>query len=119
MATASPSERTPLLSDQSTTSHESEQPRIGYSASSIASDQAVDDDSYGETGDRDVENGDDAQQKLHERMLEVRKKIHIIFPAIALGVFLSAADQTIIVTSYGKIGSDLHALNKTSWVASS
>lgn len=32
-------------------------------------------------------------------------------------VFLSAADQTIIFSSYGKIGSDLKALNKTSWIA--
>lgn len=32
-------------------------------------------------------------------------------------IFLSAADQTIIVSSYGKIGSDLKALNKTSWIA--
>ncbi|KAL4743138.1 hypothetical protein BDV11DRAFT_202124 [Aspergillus similis] len=34
-------------------------------------------------------------------------------------VFLSAADQTIIVSSYGKIGSDLKALNLTSWIATS
>ncbi|GAB1198834.1 hypothetical protein APSETT444_008164 [Aspergillus pseudonomiae] len=34
-------------------------------------------------------------------------------------VFLSAADQTIIMASYGQIGSDLHALNLTSWIATS
>ena len=34
-------------------------------------------------------------------------------------MFLSAADQTIIVASYGKIGSDLNALNLTNWVATS
>lgn len=32
---------------------------------------------------------------------------------------MSAADQTIIVASYGKIGSDLNALNLTSWIATS
>ena len=32
-------------------------------------------------------------------------------------IFLSAMDQTIIVSSYGKIGSELQALNKTSWIA--
>ena len=32
-------------------------------------------------------------------------------------VFLAAGDQTIIVSSYGKIGSDLNALNLTSWIA--
>lgn len=36
-----------------------------------------------------------------------------------LQVFLSAADQTIIVASYGQIGSDLEALNLTSWIATS
>ena len=30
---------------------------------------------------------------------------------------LSAADQTLVVTSYGVIGSDLNALNNTSWIA--
>lgn len=36
---------------------------------------------------------------------------------IATQVFLSAADQTIIVSSYGRIGSELHALSSTSWIA--
>lgn len=40
-----------------------------------------------------------------------------IFPALTVGVLLSAADQTIIVSSYGQIGSELHALNSTSWIA--
>ncbi|KAL4784568.1 major facilitator superfamily-domain-containing protein [Aspergillus varians] len=45
--------------------------------------------------------------------------LRYILPAISVGVFLSAADQTIIVASYGKIGSDLNALNLTSWIATS
>ena len=40
-----------------------------------------------------------------------------IFPALGLGVFLGAADQTLVVSSYGKIGSDLNALSSTSWLA--
>lgn len=44
-------------------------------------------------------------------------KMSSLFPALAIGVFLSAADQTIIVSSYGKIGSELNALNQTSWIA--
>lgn len=40
-----------------------------------------------------------------------------IMPALAIGVFLTAADQTIIVSSYGKIGSELNALQSTSWIA--
>jgi hypothetical protein len=57
------------------------------------------------------------RSKLYEGLPEVMKLMKYIFPAIAIGVFLSAADGTIIVTSYGKIGSELHALNKTSWIA--
>ncbi|KAL4885869.1 hypothetical protein BJY04DRAFT_205151 [Aspergillus karnatakaensis] len=45
--------------------------------------------------------------------------LRYVLPAISLGVFLSAADQTIIMASYGKIGSDLNALNLTSWIATS
>ncbi len=40
-----------------------------------------------------------------------------VLPALAIGCFLSAADQTIVLSSYGQIGSDLDALNKTSWLA--
>jgi hypothetical protein len=28
-------------------------------------------------------------------------------------------DQTLVVATYGKIGSDLQALNSTSWIATS
>ena len=34
-------------------------------------------------------------------------------------ILLAAADQTIIIASYGQIGSDLHALNLTNWIAMS
>jgi hypothetical protein len=57
------------------------------------------------------------RSKLYDGMPEVRKLMKYIFPAIAIGVFLAAADQTIVVSSYGKIGSELQALNKTSWIA--
>ena len=50
-------------------------------------------------------------------MPDVRKRLKYILPVIGVGVFLSAMDQTIIVSSYGRIGSDLHALNNTSWIA--
>lgn len=36
-----------------------------------------------------------------------------------LQIFLGAADQLIIVSSYGRIGSELKALNSTSWIATS
>lgn len=57
------------------------------------------------------------RQKQYEGMPEVKKKMKYILPALAIGIFLSAADQTIIVSSYGKIGSELNALNNTSWIA--
>ncbi|KAF1846586.1 MFS general substrate transporter, partial [Cucurbitaria berberidis CBS 394.84] len=47
----------------------------------------------------------------------VRARLKFIFPALSIGIFLAAADQTIIVSSYGRIGSDLNALNKTTWLA--
>jgi MFS family permease len=50
---------------------------------------------------------------------EIASQLKYILPATSIGVFLAAADQTIIVSSYGKIGSDLHALNLTSWIATS
>lgn len=76
-----------------------------------------------------------APPKPYEGMPEVRKRMIYIMPALAVGVsyiyqdsvfwprliehqvFLSAADQTIIVSSYGQIGSDLNALSRTSWIA--
>jgi len=48
---------------------------------------------------------------------EIRKQLKWVVPAVAIGIFLSAADQTIIVSSYGRIGSDLNALNLTNWIA--
>lgn len=55
--------------------------------------------------------------KQYEGMPDIKKQLKYILPALAIGVFLAAADQTIIVTSYGKIGSELKALNRTSWIA--
>jgi predicted MFS family arabinose efflux permease len=56
-------------------------------------------------------------ENRNEGLPEVKKRLKFILPALAIGIFLSAADQTIIVSSYGKIGSELHALNLTSWIA--
>jgi hypothetical protein len=32
-------------------------------------------------------------------------------------VFLAAADQTLVIATYGTIGSELKSLNNTSWIA--
>jgi hypothetical protein len=37
----------------------------------------------------------------------------------ALKIFLSALDETIVVSSYGRIGSDLDALSQASWITTS
>ncbi|KAI8962429.1 MFS general substrate transporter [Daldinia sp. FL1419] len=46
-----------------------------------------------------------------------KARLNLIFPALAIGIFLAAADQTVIVSSYSRIGSDLDELSKTSWLA--
>lgn len=68
-----------------------------------------------------VKAGDEEQAKdvatAYQGMPEVRARLKYFLPAVAIGIFLSAADGTLIVTMYGKIGSDLKALNKISWVS--
>lgn len=59
----------------------------------------------------------DDEQEQYAGMPEMRKKMVYIFPALAIGVFLAAADQTIVISSYGTIGSQLGALDKTTWIA--
>ncbi|KAK2810694.1 hypothetical protein FQN50_002737 [Emmonsiellopsis sp. PD_5] len=62
---------------------------------------------------------DSAREAQYSGLPEAQKKLKYIVPAVSIGIFLSASDQTIIVSSYGKIGSDLQALNLTSWIATS
>ncbi|KAE8858285.1 hypothetical protein PTNB29_07500 [Pyrenophora teres f. teres] len=72
-----------------------------------------------------IEDGGDVERQIshngdtfkHQGMPELKKRMKYIFPAIAIGVFLSSADQTLVVTTYGTIGTDLHALSSTSWIA--
>ncbi|KKP04051.1 hypothetical protein THAR02_03843 [Trichoderma harzianum] len=44
-------------------------------------------------------------------------KMHILLPAIGVGVYLVAVDQLLAVATYARIGSELNALNNTSWIA--
>ncbi|KAJ5671507.1 hypothetical protein N7507_000634 [Penicillium longicatenatum] len=62
-------------------------------------------------------NCDEDQAK--EPFPDAQVQLKYFIPAISLGIFMSAADQTIIMASYGQIGSDLKALNLTSWIATS
>jgi MFS family permease len=106
------------------------EPGIGYAPQGIEGAQGygtivhADQNEEQEQASSDTEEADVEQQASHEDrtnqytgLPEVKKKMIYIFPAIAIGVFLSAADQTLIVSSYGIIGTDLNALNKTSWIA--
>ncbi|KAJ5202097.1 uncharacterized protein N7498_006760 [Penicillium cinerascens] len=79
--------------------------------------------STGAIPSRDEEQPRDSVQSTEDQAKEpfpdARKQLKYIVPAISIGIFLSAADQTIIMASYGQIGSDLKALNLTSWIATS
>ncbi|KAL4804803.1 major facilitator superfamily-domain-containing protein [Aspergillus unguis] len=90
-------ERSPLLGSQSN----------GNAYASTAEVGGQPDPSLAEAGD--------ANKPASRNALNLR----YILPAVSIGIFLAAADQTIIVASYGKIGSDLKALNLTSWIATS
>lgn len=48
---------------------------------------------------------------------EARRRVMYAVPALVVGIFLSSADQTIVVASYGRIGSEMNALHKASWIA--
>ncbi|PIG84276.1 MFS multidrug transporter [Aspergillus arachidicola] len=99
-----PTETSPLLG-----------PQVNSNAAHRPSNGAI-------SGLRDPESvgqNDDSQEASDKDLIESNPKLSYIFPAISIGVFLSAADQTIIMASYGQIGSDLHALNLTSWIATS
>jgi len=58
-----------------------------------------------------------ADSDVRGGMPEVAAKLHVLGPAVAIGIFLCALDQLLVVATYAKIGSDLKALNNTSWIA--
>lgn len=95
-------------------------------------DAAVEENDGGDI-ERQVSHGDSIK---HQGLPEVQKRMKYIFPALAIGVgrhirfiknldqaykckqvFLAAADQTLVVSTYGIIGTELHALSSTSWIA--
>ena len=103
-------ETSPLLANA-----KDDQPEAGQACNIRSSDGEL-----GQThkpGDDEGAQEEDNRDSQYEGMPEVRAKLKYILPAVSIGIFLAAADQTIIVSSYGKIGSDLKALNKTSWIS--
>ncbi|KAI9837878.1 MAG: hypothetical protein M1837_002698 [Sclerophora amabilis] len=108
-----PTERSPLL--QNVASHND---KFGPSITGSLPNEPITDgaaNSTGATADGDEEL--QGQRRNYQGMPDVYKKMKYILPALGVGIFMSAGDQTIIVSSYGKIGSDLKALNSTSWIA--
>ncbi|EON62487.1 hypothetical protein W97_01709 [Coniosporium apollinis CBS 100218] len=89
----------------------------GPDAGATFSDDSEDGSGDGDDLERQTTNTSEGRQRQYEGQPEVKKRMKYILPAVAIGIFLSAADQTIIVSSYGKIGTDLNALNNTSWIA--
>lgn len=68
-------------------------------------------------GEQEQEEEEVVEEVVHEGIPEMAKRLHILLPAIGIGIFLCALDQLLAVATYAKIGSDLHALNSTSWIA--
>ncbi|KAL9129668.1 MAG: hypothetical protein Q9217_001947 [Psora testacea] len=109
------SETSPLLGNTKVDHVKPDKAQDGPNSDGNASNDAV--------GEIDNPGTDEESQEeefrglQHEGMPEVKARLKFILPAISIGIFLAAADQTIIVSSYGKIGSDLKALNKSSWIS--
>lgn len=66
--------------------------------------------------DEESQKADNAADQT-KTLPEVKGRLKYIVPAISIGIFLAAADQTLVVSCYGKIGSDLKALQKSSWIS--
>jgi hypothetical protein len=102
----SPTETSPLLDHSQDATGEQ-----GYCSQSTttseSSSQHVPEQGPNKTSNNDGDSERDA----------IRKSVWWTLPALAVGIFLSAADQTLVVASYGKIGTEFAALNKTSWIA--
>ncbi|KAF9445146.1 member of the major facilitator superfamily [Macrolepiota fuliginosa MF-IS2] len=67
-------------------------------------------------------NGNRSDVSSVEQQVEEPKKIssYLIYVIpMAIGIFLTAMDGTIVVSSYAAIGNDLNELQKTSWIATS
>lgn len=60
---------------------------------------------------------DDTDDDHQSRENQLNGKQLWVLAALGIGCFLSAADQTIVFSSYGEIGNELNALNKASWLA--
>ncbi|KAG5641877.1 hypothetical protein DXG03_004017 [Asterophora parasitica] len=79
----------------------------------LRSETATNNSSYVEDG----ANTPDTQSE--ETQTESRKSYLTFIIPMSIGIFLSALDATIVVSSYAAIGSELNQLQSTSWIATS
>jgi hypothetical protein len=105
-----PSETSPLLPKGDDLRYDSRERIVPEDADPNDYDEPEDEDAGDIEGQSIEENQDDGNP-------EVLKQLTYLMPALGIGIFLAAADQTIIVSSYGRIGSELNALSRTSWIA--
>ena len=118
-----PSETSPLLvngnSAGATTAYLESGASVGPAASSVdhghQSNGATKPNQ--ENGDPEAPGPDGAREAQFAGRPELRKKIKYILPSLSIGIWLVALDQTLVVSTYGTIGSDLQSLNNTSWIA--
>lgn len=65
----------------------------------------------------DVESNQQTAENEDPEVVQKRKNVKHILPILAVGIFLSFVDQSIVAAINGEIGSDLHALRNVSWIA--
>ena len=68
-------------------------------------------------GEVERQSSSDDRAKQYAGIPEVKKNMKYMFPALGIGVYLAAFDQTMIASSAPIIGSELNAVNRTSWIA--
>lgn len=92
---------------------------VGSSSVIAAGDDSVTSGSTIVTTENGGSGASGGEQAINARegLPGMAKKMHFLMPAIAIGIFLSALDQTLIVATYAKMSSDLEALNRTSWIS--
>ncbi|PPQ68736.1 hypothetical protein CVT24_007563 [Panaeolus cyanescens] len=74
--------------------------------------------SYNTTNENGNSHHEAASQATEEEQPSPKSFLTLIIP-MAVGIFLCAMDQTIVVSSYAAIGSDMNQLQNTSWIATS
>lgn len=107
------SEQSPLLKGSSKTV---QKPNDEHNATNYGTNGSAPDEVSNVKSDAETQE-EDRNEPLYNGIPEVKAKLKWIIPSIGVGIFLAAADQTIIVACYGKIGSDLNSLSNTSWIA--